>query len=253
MLDHRRPMQLLEPAKSVTAIINGYKRAENVDNIILSLLNQSVPLFEIHIWWNDKSEAKKSLLAHHCISNVCSRNLGVWARFAYALNTNSDYIVIFDDDTIPGHRWIENCLLHSHLGLLGTIGLIYRNRIRYMDHNRYGWANPNPIPVKVDIVGHSWFFQRDWLSAYFAELKPTTGFELFGEDIHFSYILQKYLGIATYVPPHPPDCWQLWGSINGLLGEDQHAISMHPNAASKWDIPFSHYLNKGFKLLSDDF
>lgn len=38
-----------------------------------------------------------------------------------------------------------------------------------------------------------------------------------GEDIQFSYLAQKYGGIKTYVPPHPPGNTDLWGSIQGAL------------------------------------
>jgi hypothetical protein len=235
----------------VTAIINGFKRPQNVDHIIMSLLCQSVRVDDILVWWNDPCCAQQSRYTKHVKSIISSYNFGVWARFSLALNTSSDHIVIFDDDTIPGSRWIENCLNHEQLGLLGTIGLIYKNRVRYMDHVRYGWANPNEDPIHVDIVGHSWFFRREWLPFYFRELRPQVGFELFGEDIHFSYILQKYCNIPTYVPPHPSNNMSLWGSLYGGLGTDSHAISMTPDAFSKWDIPFQYYLGKGFRLIHE--
>ena len=239
-------------AASITAIVNGYKRPYNVDQIILSLLNQSIKPTDIYVWWNDPACADLSRFKRYCNNIVSSKNLGVWARFAFSLNASTEHIVVFDDDTVPGHRWLENCLNHAHLGLLGTIGLIYHGRDRYMNHTRYGWANPNEHPTKVDIVGHSWFFRREWLPAYFSELKPHTGFDLFGEDIHFSYVLQRQLGIPTYVPPHPSHQWQDWGSSHGWLGQDQHAISMDPQASTKWDGPFRHYLDKGFRLISDE-
>jgi len=236
---------------SVSAIINGYKRPANVDQIILSLLNQSHKLEHIYVWWNDPVSASLCKYGKHVETIVSSVNLGVWPRFSFALNCNTDFIVIFDDDTIPGLRWVENCVQHQHLGLLGTIGLIYQNRFRYMDHVRHGWANPNLSPTLVDIVGHSWFFRREWLSSYFRELRPCKGFDFFGEDMHFSYSLQKYLGVSTYVPPHPPGQYDLWGSLNGQLGTDEHAISMDPQAYTKWDIPFKYYLDKGFRLLCE--
>ena len=244
---------MLRNDSNVTAIINGYKRAANVDNIILSLFSQTYPLKSIYVWWNDPLEASKSLFrssrhVHHVIS---SSNLGVWARFTFALNVDTEFAVIFDDDTIPGLQWVENCIEHSYLGLLGTVGLIYHDRLRYMNHTRFGWPNPNDAPVQVDIVGHCWFFRREWLSSYFRDLPPTSGFSFFGEDIHFSYTLQKYLGIDTYVPPHPVNSYQMWGSLNGLLGTDSHALSMTPDAASKWDIPFHYYLEQGFQLIID--
>lgn len=244
---------MLDNQSNVTAIINGYKRSYNVDSIILSLLSQSYPVKSIYVWWNSPNEACKSLFCNsQFVHNIISqKNIGVWARFTFALNSDTDYIVIFDDDTIPGIQWIENCISHASLGLLGTVGLVYRDRKHYMNHVRYGWPNPNISPVEVDIVGHSWFFKRVWLSAYFAELPPLSGFSFFGEDIHFSYVLQKYLKLPTYVPPHPPSNVDLWGSLDGNLGTDQYALSMSRDAASKWDIPFHYYLSRGFRLLVD--
>ena len=121
--------------------------------------------------------------------------------------------------TIRYPAWLAWCLEHTHLGLLGTIGLIYHDNHHYMNHTRFGWLILIPQPIKVDIVGHSWFFRREWLSTYFAELQPIDGFSFFGEDIHFSYTLQKYCSIPTYVPPHPSNDWQQWGSVNGWLAK----------------------------------
>src|SRR5690606_35792088 len=93
-----------------------------------------------------------------------NNNFGVWARFAYALNAISDYVCVIDDDTVPGNQWFENCLktLEIHNGLLGTIGIKYHTNQGYFPSTRYGWANPNETIVEVDIVGHCWFFRREW-------------------------------------------------------------------------------------------
>ena len=126
---------------NVTAIINGYKRANNVDHIVLSLLNQSCRPQDIFIWWNDKEEFKKARYARFCKNIVSDENLGVWARFTFALNSSTEFIVVFDDDTIPGHRWIENCLNHSHLGLLGTI--VFNIMIKSLHESCKVWG-PTP-------------------------------------------------------------------------------------------------------------
>ena len=60
----------------VTAIINGYKRAHNVDQIVLSLLNQTCPPESIFIWWNDKTEFTKSHYARYCNNIISYSNLG---------------------------------------------------------------------------------------------------------------------------------------------------------------------------------
>lgn len=236
---------------SVTAIINCYKRPKTVDAIILSLYAQTIVPDKIYVWWNDRYQLKHSKYSRYAINIVSDENLGVWARFRFALNADTEYIIIFDDDTIPGSKWVENCMRYREKGLLGTVGLKFSSNTRYMDHVRVGWPAPNDTLQQVDIVGHSWFFKKEWLTHYFRELPPTN-FRLCGEDIHFSYILQKYCDIPTFVPPHPVSSPDLWGSLMGYeLGTDAYAISMDPDASTKWDIPFNHYLKKGFTLIKD--
>ena len=91
-----------------------------------------------------------------------------------------------------------------------------------------GRDNPNSKTEKVDIVGHCWFFKREWLSTFWRELPPNDFSNIAGEDIHFSYTIQKYLGLETFVPPHPPNDFDLWGSnpkLANLLGNDNKGIS----------------------------
>ena len=76
--------------------------------------------------------------------------------------------VFFDDDTIPGKKWFENCLetIKQNEGLLGTQGLRFKSKTRYSPNICIGWDNPNIKTEKVDIVGHCWFFKREWLSTF---------------------------------------------------------------------------------------
>lgn len=238
----------------ITVILNGYKRHENLSRIYDAVSNQTVKPREIMLWYNDfYGNQGNSEIAKKCISALTNHNFGVWARFAYALNAKTEYVCIFDDDTIPGRRWFENCLetMKTHEGLLGTIGLIFGS-YNYWDHKRYGWANPNKDVIQVDIVGHCWFFKREWLSAFWRDLRPD-GFEFVGEDMHFSYTLQKYLGLHTYVPPHPPEDPSLWGSLEGYkLGVDSVAISIinKDDANNKFNAYLKFLLSKGWKLIS---
>jgi hypothetical protein len=189
-------------------------------------------------------------------SAISNENWGVWARFYYALNAKTKYVCVFDDDTIPGSRWFENCLetIKTNRGLLGTIGLIFNDQDNYHNHTRYGWANPNKDTKQVDIVGHSWFFEREYLTAFSREF-PLLDVKICGEDIHFSYTLQKYFGLNTYVPPHPIKDKQMWGSLKGEeLGIDKHAISrLHINNLnnnfSKVNAYFKECQKNGWKLI----
>ena len=238
----------------VSAIINLYKRDETCIEIYRSLLRQSYPPQFIYIWVNgvletdQLSELRKAMpLARFVVSD---ENLGVWARFAFGLNVVTEYTVIFDDDTIPGSAWIENCMncMIDREALYGTVGLIYNKPLSYMNHERVGWPEPNEVAKYVDIVGHSWFFKSEWLRRYWHEVDDIDGIPFCGEDMHFSYALQT-IGIPTVVPPHPLNKKEMWGSLKGLeAGTGKEAISIS-GKGSMMDIPLKHLVTRGFKLI----
>jgi hypothetical protein len=76
------------------------------------------------------------------------------------------------------------------------------------------------------------------------------GIDIVGEDMHFSYTLQKYLGLNTYVPPHPKDDKEMWGSIKGWeMGTEKNALSFNESNIHLMDYYHSLLVNKGFKLI----
>jgi hypothetical protein len=235
----------------ITVILNGYKRPQFLKEQVDAIKNQTIPAKEIMLWQNHTEGFDKEL-TDTLITASSNTNLGVWARFAFALNANTEYICIFDDDTIPGDMWFENCLetIKTYEGLLGTVGLIYDTPSSYRPNTRFGWADiNNPETIMVDIVGHAWFFKREWLSTYWRELPPI-GLTTVGEDMHFSAMIQKYLGLNTYVPPHPEDNKRLWGSLKGWeMGIEQNALSFNQNNIILMDNYHKHLISNGFKLV----
>lgn len=237
--------------QNITVILNGYRRPDYLKEQVQAIRNQSTRS-EIMYWHNSSNvEYDKSVVneLNHAIS---SHNWGVWARFAYALNARTEYVCIFDDDTIPGPGWLKNCIdTHStNPGLLGTIGVLFEPD--YINGRRIGWdeMENNTKPEQVDIVGHSWFFHRDLLSVFWRELPPTNWNFRVGEDIHFSYLLQKYTPYKTWVPPHPPDNKEIWGSTKGwTYGADHRSTAGEEFHNMRYALDY--YKSKGFKILFD--
>lgn len=240
----------------ITVVLNGYKRGSHLEKQLNAIKNQTIKPKEIMLWQN-KGEIFDDKLTNQTTHASSNKNFGVWARFAYALNSETEYVCVFDDDTIPGSKWLENCLntINKHDGLLGTIGVQFQQNNSYLPIKRIGWANPNEKTERVDIVGHSWFFKRDWLSTFWRELPPLGSSKLVGEDMHFSYTLQKYLKKHTYVPPHPKNDMSMWGSLPETawsIGQDSSAISMNHSNLKTMSNTFVSYVNKGFKLMKDE-
>ncbi len=111
-------------------------------------------------------------------------------------------------------------------GLYGTIGILMQKPKKYPfeKYIRIGWVNPNKKAAEVDLVGHSWFFKRDWLGVLWINSSEIFKFKVAGEDMFFSSQLRKYLGISTFVPPHPKEQYELYGSNPQLamkFGQDE--------------------------------
>jgi hypothetical protein len=238
----------------ITVILNAYKRVEYLERQLEAINNQTVKPAKILVWQNAGAVIPEYLKAQVTFAE-CNENLGVWARFAYALNADTEYVCVFDDDTIPGRRWFENCLktIETHEGLLGTRGLRFLSPQRYHPFKSFGWDGPTEETVQVDIVGHAWFFKREWLAAFWRELPSLEASKIAGEDIHFSYAIQKYLRLGTYVPPHPVNDLEMWGSqpeYAKRLGTSEAAISGGRDSLLRFDTALNYYTKRGFTLCS---
>jgi hypothetical protein len=243
----------------ITAIVNIFRRPHVLDNQIEAIKNQSIPPKSIFIWNNGNNDVDLTKYKNDPLFRVFDNNYnsGVWSRFIISQLAATEYICIFDDDTIPGNNWFKNCLqsMQQKEALYGTIGVIFKNESTYQCLKRYGWDGPSNVSKPVDIVGHSWFFKKIWLS-YFMRDSPHVN-EKFnvGEDMWFSYMLQKYANIPTYVPPHPVNDISMYGSIPktawkyGCDGNSGSNDSV--STVSSFDKALLEYRNNGFKIFMD--
>jgi hypothetical protein len=237
----------------ITAIINVYKRPHTIDAQLAAIQAQTIPPQCIFIWNNGNREVDLSKYKDMPNIRVFDNNFnyGVWSRFLIGFLAPTQYICIFDDDTLPGVRWFENCLssMEKQKALYGTIGVVFKELDRYIHLKRYGWDGPCDVSIPVDIVGHSWFFRKEWLS-YFVREEPQVYQKISnGEDIHFSFMLQKYANLPTLVPPHPVHDMSLWGSQLKTAWEFGCDGKSETGAFYPIDKMFSEYIERGFRTL----
>tara|TARA_R110000824_G_scaffold211022_4_gene396899 strand:+ start:2426 stop:4021 length:1596 start_codon:yes stop_codon:yes gene_type:complete len=245
------------PYQDITVILNAYRRPYNLDAQIKAIREQTKPPKQIWVWVNDHEDLDgfdfSQLDADKVFRN--DHNWKFYGRFAAALLAETEHVAIFDDDTIPGSRWLENCLstMETHEGILGSAGVILEGET-YNPHQRCGWPTHNEETTQVDLVGHAWFFKREWLRYLWTE-PPITWDN--GEDMQFSYAAQKYGNINTYCPPHPADDKELHGSILGNeLGIDDKATSTNSSLShqaffSERDYCVSSAVARGWVLVKD--
>jgi hypothetical protein len=243
----------------VTVIMSGYKRSHVAQEQYEAIKAQTVKDIDIMFWINAIQNVTFSEnIIRNCQTTISNMNYGVWGRFALALNATTEYICIIDDDTVPGNRWIENCLntVKTHNGIITTRGVIATkgNEREYPapgSYEAFGWGNPNEEIVQVDMGCHCWFFHKNILRAFWAEAPHILPMN-FGEDMHLSYAAQKHFNAATYVAPHPKDDLSLWGSqphTGKKYGEDANAISWNTEANMGMRMYWNYMLDNGYKLI----
>jgi hypothetical protein len=187
----------------------------------MALKTQTVPPARIWVWNNDQSNAYRG---EELIVINSSHNLGCFARFSLAGMTQSDAVMVLDDDTVPGCGWAKNCIdtmsRFDGNAILGCRGVIL-TRNAYTPFHEAGLAKQNEHTQECDLVGHSWFFMREFAHFMF-DAQPVSWST--GEDMHFS-AYAKMSGVRTYCPPHPKSNKNVWGSVRRELGNAHGRIS----------------------------
>jgi len=246
--------------KDITVILNLYRREDYLKEQIKAIREQSVQPKEIWLWINAHEDNKDFNPDNYDIDKVFTNdhNWKYYGRFAAALLADTKYIAMFDDDTIPASDWFlncMNCIQGECSGILGGAGVKLQSPY-YFQHERVGWNGdpPNEVAEEVDLVGHAWFFEREWLKYLWLE-KPFTWDN--GEDIQFGYLAKRYGGIKTFVPPHPKEMPELHSSVKGWdYGTDNKASSNGslmpiPQFYEQRDECIKHGLDNGWETVND--
>ena len=241
--------------EDITVILNSYRRPYNLKMQVEAIRSQTCPPKQIWLWVNHHEDNDGFDYSDLGIDRIIHNdyNWKFYGRFAGALLTDTEHVAIFDDDTIPGRKWFENCLdtMKEQEGIMGSAGVTLNDKY-YAKHDRCGWPSHNEETEEVDLVGHAWFFKRDWLQYLWREKPPTWDN---GEDMQFSYTAQKYGGIKTFCPPHPSADLEMHGSTKGNeLGIDAKATSnnnetTHQQFFSERDLCVQSAIKNGWKTV----
>ncbi|MBF2754877.1 MAG: hypothetical protein ISN29_06400 [Gammaproteobacteria bacterium AqS3] len=247
-------------SEGVTVILNTYERSHYMQSQIEAIRAQSVVPDEIWIWSNRGATPQTDL------SGLCDRfvvsnyNWKFFGRFALGLMAETRYINWIDDDMLPGERWLENCIntieTAETCGPLGGMGMRIPASGIERKSDRIGWRGPYLEQAQeVDFIGHTWFLRRDWLELMWREMPYTLGNS---EDMHLCYSAQKYGGLKTFVPPHPPGQNALWSNSSEAIGvirggdEQKHSSDLnHPGHDDERNAVIAHYRANGWQLLCE--
>src|SRR5215510_12789142 len=111
----------------VTVILTTYRRPALLGPQVEAIREQTARPAWIWLWANASEEIVSREVAALGFDRIvwCTPNAFVHARFALALLAPTQFVALFDDDTLPGSRWLENCLtsFSQAPGIYGTAGM----------------------------------------------------------------------------------------------------------------------------------
>lgn len=256
---NRWSLGLSEKELSITVICTLYKRPDNLKRQLNAIQDQTIQpreilLFQDGIQEDYQIKLSESMKRQFSQVKVCSANEGVWGRFRYAKTAVSEYVCVFDDDTIPGKRWLENC--HYNMmkkeGVYGTVGILFSRYdvYPYAGYNRIGWVNPEEEVRRVDFVGHAWFIRKNWLEWMFEGTEKYQALKYAGEDMCLSVKCKEH-GVNTFVPEHPVNNKEFWGSLPEFgerLGISESALSLNKKNHMRMQNAVKSLVAEGWKL-----
>lgn len=226
----------------ITVIITVWKR-RYLSRQLESIINQVVPPKQIWILQNEEHVEIGKIIGKFQITfpNILvvnsQLNLKYFGRYALAYNVKTEYLMIIDDDVIPGMNWLRTCIekCEQYQAIIACSGRIIRpnnfqpERVFPSEHevlrnyfigDCYNQKSYNfaPKDTQVDYGCNSYFLKADWLQ-YFWRIWPCT-FDS-GEDIHLSASLLLGKGVKTIVPEQT--VIQNTGNLEKAYGSDIHA------------------------------
>jgi hypothetical protein len=238
--------------KEITVILTIWKR-NNLEKQLLSILNQTLKPKEIIVYQNESHVDIKSIINKYNLTHIQSnKNYKFHGRFTVPLLLDTEYCIVYDDDTISNKKWFENCIrINSDKNCIvggngRTLASTYLNGKMYSRASGAGMSEPEDL--KVDFVGHCWFFKTEWIKYMWKE--KTFSFDN-GEDIQLCASSKIYGGIDSYVPMMPENDKELWGDIEqNKLGTDQHATyKRQKNHNSLRQQIIKYWIDKGWRPL----
>lgn len=246
--------------EDVTVILNIWKR-EHLNEQLACLANQSVLPKEVWVIHYENHVASGKTISRYkaklpYINLIKSdKNLKYFGRFSIALNVNTKFTWLIDDDVMPGPIWLENCAsrcsqLNSIISCTGRI--IPKNdyqpeKIRIGpyskqfigDSRKGGQINLCGEDTVVDYACNSYFYQSKWISAYWS-IWPATF--LSGEDIHLSASCKVKLDVNTIVLQQ--DNERNTGNMKRPYGWDGNASWKQNNFLSEREKVFRYFVNE---------
>ncbi|KAL5990611.1 hypothetical protein ACLOJK_011514 [Asimina triloba] len=255
-------------APKITVILNHFKR-KTLCAQLDALLHQTFPAHGIWVlaFGSPNEDSLKKIVDSYNNSKISfvssSYDFKYYGRFQMALQMESDFVYIVDDDMIPGKKMLEilshvagtDTYKNSVLGSIGRILPFRQNDFTFPSYRKFrskeaGLYLPDPAYditveriMQVDFLSSSWFLSADLVKTLFVETPFTF---TTGEDLHLSYQLQKYRNAGSFVLPVDPKDKETWGDSEHRLAYISETTVIFKDTVQVRDEQWWRALSSGY-------
>lgn len=234
-------------AVDLTVFITCYRRPHLLRPQVAALQSSSAQPQAVVAWVNGAGQLQLDESVLDQVATVMSPvNWGAWSRFMFALEATTEYVLILDDDCIPGPEWMKTALeaMKDAPGVYAALGGYFTEddpaSLAVIGPGQPVDGHDGLLPVDVGIGG--WLLKREWL--WELAQRPLARGLTTGWDIHISAVMQAN-GIPTYVLPYGDEHQDIWGSTLPL---QQDGLRTSEAAAQERATAYTAYRNGGWKL-----
>lgn len=220
----------------ITVLISCFVRPEYLKPQIEALTNQTIKPDKIIVLYTKPYKEFQIPFVDGVDFIVVENDQGLNARFAVGLVAKTRYVCIMDDDLIPGRKWLETCLeaIKRENAIICGYGVKYNEAWDENNSKKFGdHGDKNEALEAVDMAGHSWFMNKEWLKYFWME-EPLDW--TISDDMHLSYTIKKYTKIKLLVSPHPENNKELWSNTRPDLGLGSKALHVRENSDVLKDV-----------------
>jgi len=214
--------------KEILVILSGYKRDYFKEQIAAIKSQQDIIVKEIVVWQNE-NHVNLDYLREHGVKIINSDiNFKFHGRFTIPLLFDDvEYTAIFDDDTIPGNKWLQNAIrcVDEHGCIAGQNGRNYDLNTKVF--TGAGDSGRMPRDTKFDFVGHCWVFRTEVIRSLWMQKQVTY---VTGEDMQFCLAAKHHLNVDSYCVRQT--CNEDAGQTRGSYASDEHASYKTPGGSS---------------------
>lgn len=214
------------PVVDLSVIMSYSARPQLVEKQQRLMSAQSVRALASMVWVNPSDRIRMSgptlaLIAK--LPNVQPTvDFGPWMRWGIAAMCNTEFVAVFDDDCLPGPRWIESAIARlqqaSEHTVIAAAGMLYSSD-NADDVRLVGPEAPPSSEVEVDVGRGAWIMRTSTARLIVAKARAN---DVLSTGIHIASVAQDQ-GALTIVLPYPRENHATWGMLETPVVE--HSIS----------------------------